>query len=333
AGAASAVEAVLPGRGAGARQHPGRRAGAAGGQSLGRHPDRGHVRVRAGVLRRVRAAEALPPAGARPGVQAAGCAREPVALRDRAGVAREHGARARARLRAARLSGRRPRDVQTQLGVRQDRLRRPDRLRPAGDRARRADRAGGGDRRAGDRVVPGTGPAARATPAAGQPAQAEGVPGAGGAAVRLHGARPAGAGAAALQDRRAGAPADPPARAGPGPGVRAGHGQDAARADEAGVGANRPGGRLKRSYRRAATPIPSPTGSTQASQASDSSSSALSARAEASESAFQSVSAPSGSATSPLISRLSTTISARAESFGSASSMYRPYSPLLASTN
>ena len=67
--------------------------------------------------------------------------------------------------------------------------------------------------------------------------------------------------------------------------------------------------------------MPSPTGSTQASQRSESSSSLFRRRAEASESGFHQVSASSGSATSPLISRLSTTISARSESFGSASSM------------
>ena len=64
-----------------------------------------------------------------------------------------------------------------------------------------------------------------------------------------------------------------------------------------------------------------PTASTQASQRSLRNSSELSSRAAASESELQPVSAPAGSATSPSISRLSTTIIARSESSGSASSM------------
>ena len=169
AGAARDVEDLFPGRGARAGQHPGGGAGAARGQSLRRHADRGHVRVRAGVLRPLQPAAAVPPARARPGLQAAGRAREPVALRHGAGVAGEHGAGARARRGAARLPGRRPRDVQAHVGVGQDRLRREDRLRAAGHRARRADRAGGGDRRPGDRSVPRPGPEDLQAAAAGQP--------------------------------------------------------------------------------------------------------------------------------------------------------------------
>ena len=60
------------------------------------------------------------------------------AVRDGAGLAGEHAARARARRRAARLSGRRPRDLPAQLALRRDRLRPPDRLRAARARARRA---------------------------------------------------------------------------------------------------------------------------------------------------------------------------------------------------
>ena len=49
--------------------------GAARGQPLRRHADRGHVRVRAGVLRPLRAAAPLPPARPRPGLPAPGRAR------------------------------------------------------------------------------------------------------------------------------------------------------------------------------------------------------------------------------------------------------------------
>src|SRR5205814_9687365 len=71
---------------------------------------------------------------------------------------------------------------------------------------------------------------------------------------------------------------------------------------------------------RAARPIPSPTGSTQASQRSSPSRPALSARAAATLSAAHEVGSPGGSATSPDIRRLSTTSSARSVSFGNASS-------------
>ena len=92
AGAARDVEALLPRGGARPRQHPRRGPRAARGEPLRRHADRGHVRLRAGLLRPLRAAAALPPARARPRLQAAGGAGEPVALRHRPGVAREHGA-------------------------------------------------------------------------------------------------------------------------------------------------------------------------------------------------------------------------------------------------
>ena len=67
--------------------------------------------------------------------------------------------------------------------------------------------------------------------------------------------------------------------------------------------------------------MPSPIGSTQASQRSLSSSSAFSLRAADSDWLRHSVASPSGSATSPDISMLSTTSTARSESFGQASSM------------
>ena len=99
ADAARVVGGLFPRRGPRPRQHPGRGPGAARGEPLRRHADRGHVRVLAGVLRPLRAAAPLPPARPRPGLPAAGGAREPVALRHRAGVAREHG---RARSSATR---------------------------------------------------------------------------------------------------------------------------------------------------------------------------------------------------------------------------------------
>ena len=175
ADAAPVLGRLLPRRGARAAQHPGRGPRPARGQPLRRHADRGHVRVRAGLLRPLRAAAALPPARPRPRVPAAGRRGDAVALRDRAGVAGEHGERARARRRAARLSRRRPRDLPPELGVRGDRLRRPHGLREARDRARRADRAGGGHRRPGDRALPRAGPPPRAAAAARQPAAAEGA--------------------------------------------------------------------------------------------------------------------------------------------------------------
>jgi len=74
-------------------------------------------------------------------------------------------------------------------------------------------------------------------------------------------------------------------------------------------------------HRRVAKATPSPIGSTHASQRSLSSSSAFSSRAAASDSVRQSPLSASGSATSPDISMLSTTSTARGDSFGSASSM------------
>src|SRR5688500_4115616 len=131
-------------------------------QPLRRDVDRGHVRVRPGLLRPLRSVAALPPARPRPRVQAAGGAREPVALRHGPGLAGEHEGRPRPRCRAARLPRRRPRDLPAHMGVRPDRLRGPPRLRAARDRAQLPDRAGGRDRRPGDRALPGPGPRPRA---------------------------------------------------------------------------------------------------------------------------------------------------------------------------
>ena len=202
AGPARDVEGLLPGRGARPVEHPRGGPDPARRESLRRDADRGHVRVRPGVLRPLRPAAALPPARARPRLQAPRRAREPVSLRHRAGVAGEHDARARARRGAARLPRRRPRDLPAELGVRQDRLRRAPRLREARDRARLPDRAGGGDRRTGDRAVPRAGARHRAPSEAGPAAPREGLPGPGRAAVRADDHGPAGPGAAPGQDRR-----------------------------------------------------------------------------------------------------------------------------------
>ena len=171
AGAARDVEALLPRRGARAGQHPGRGAGAARGEPLRRHPDRGHVRLRPGLLRPLRAAATLPPARPRPRLQAARRARQPVALRDRAGLAGEH---------ADERSSATPRCSSTPAAT----------TRPTGPRGSRArstspaasgfarlaiehgvpDRAGRGDRRPGDRALPRAGPRPRATSPARPPA-------------------------------------------------------------------------------------------------------------------------------------------------------------------
>ena len=161
AGAARDVEALLPRRGARPRQHPRRGPGAARRQPLRRHADRRHVRVRAGVLRPLRAAAALPPARARPRLPGPGGAGQPVALRNGAGVAGEHG--------AARSSAT-PRCSSTRAATTRPTGRAGSRRRstsPAATGFARLaiehgvpDRPGRGDRRPGDGAVPRPGAAA-----------------------------------------------------------------------------------------------------------------------------------------------------------------------------
>ena len=112
------------------------------------------------LLRPLRPVAALPPAGARPRVQGAGRAGEPVAL-GTVPASPENMARALERDAALLVyPGRRPRDLPAHVGVGEDRLRRADGLRAARDRARRPDRPDRRDRRPGDRAVPRPGPAA-----------------------------------------------------------------------------------------------------------------------------------------------------------------------------
>ena len=149
------------------------------GQPLRRHADRGHVRVRAGVLRPLRAAAPLPPARARPGLQAAGGARR--ACRATAPCRRRRRTWARALERDAALLVYPGGDHETYRPsgspAKIDFAGRTGFVRLA-HRARRADRAGRGDRRAGDGAVPRPGPAHRQAAAARQPAAAEGAAGA-----------------------------------------------------------------------------------------------------------------------------------------------------------
>ena len=202
---------LLPRRGPRARGDPGRRPGAARRQPLRRHADRRHVRLLPALLRPLRRRPALPPARPRPRLPGARRAREPQPLRHGPGQPGQHARRAGPRRRAARVPGRRPRDLPAELGAGPDRLRGAHGLRQARARARHPDRARGGDRRPGDRAVPRPGRALLARAAARQGAAAEGVPGPGGAAVRPHAARPAAALPAPGEDQGPGAPADRPA--------------------------------------------------------------------------------------------------------------------------
>ena len=301
--------------------------GAARGEPLRRHADRGHLRVLAGVLRPLRPAAPLPPARPRHGLPDSGRARLAVALRDRPGLAGEHGPRARARRRAARLSGRRPRDVPARAG---SPPRSTSPAEPAScELAIEHDVpivpvvAIGGQETA---LFLGRGRRFAKLLRLDSLLRLKVLPAQIGAAVRRDRARPSGSHPAARQDHGAGAAEDrPEAAAGAKPDIDeayelvTGKMQNGARPTSTTSAACRSsaerlsGGRRRR-FRR-------PPASTHASQRSELSSSLLSRRAEASESEFHRVSASSGSATSPLISRLSTTISARSESFDSASSM------------
>ena len=99
-----------------AREHPGRRAVAAGRQPLRRAADRRHVRVLGRVLRPLRARPALPPARPRRRRQEPAAGPDPP-LRRRARLARQRARGVRPRRAGARLPRRRLRDVPPQLAL------------------------------------------------------------------------------------------------------------------------------------------------------------------------------------------------------------------------
>ena len=192
---------LLPRRGRRPGQHPRRRARAARRQPLGRHADRRHVRLRAGLLRPLRRRPRASTSS-----RTTSCSRSPALAR----AASRYGT-----VPASPENMRRALDRDAALLVYpggdhetyrpswesdRDRLRRAHRLRPARDGAGRADRPGRGDRRAGDGAVPRPGQAGRPRCSGSTGAAAEGVPGADRAARRRHAARPAAAHPAARQD-------------------------------------------------------------------------------------------------------------------------------------
>ena len=153
AAAVAAVEHLVPRRGPRPRQRARGGPGAARRQPLGRQPDAGHDRLHARLLDLLRRRARLPPARPQPRALAPRAV-VPAQVRDGRGLAGERPPRAGVRRRGARLPGRRLRGPPPLVGAQPRRLRRPQGLHPARDRAGRAARAGRRRRRAGDGAVP-----------------------------------------------------------------------------------------------------------------------------------------------------------------------------------
>ena len=149
----AALQPLLPRRGPRPRQRARGRPGAARRQPLRRQPDARHARLHARLQHLLRRRARLPPARAQPRAVHPGPV-VPAQVRDRRRLAGERPPRAGGRRRRARLPRRRLRGPPPVVGAQPRRLRRPQGLHPARDRAGRADRAGRRGRRAGDGAVP-----------------------------------------------------------------------------------------------------------------------------------------------------------------------------------
>ena len=234
---------LVPRRGARAGQHPGRGAGAARRQPLGRHADRRHVRLRAGVLRPLRrrcggsTSSRTTSSSRLPGTRAS------LSRYGTVPASPENMARALERDAALLVypGGDHETYRPTWESANIDFAGRTGFARLA-HRARRADRpvvAIGGQETA---LFLGQGRRISQARCGSTAAAAEGVPGADGAAVRGHGARPAAPHPAPVEDHGPGAPARSELKgARPGRRLRARHGRHAARPQPARRRAQHPG--------------------------------------------------------------------------------------------